>query len=35
MFDTNINYVKNISWILIHMLFKYVLLSIALISNDM
>lgn len=35
MFDTNINYVKNISWILIHMLFTYVVLTIALISNDM
>ena len=34
MFDTNINYVKNISWILIHMLFTYVVLTIALISND-
>jgi hypothetical protein len=34
MFDTNINYVKNISWILIHMLFTYVVLTIALISNN-
>jgi hypothetical protein len=34
MFDTNINYVKNVLWILIHMLFTYVVLTIALISND-
>jgi hypothetical protein len=35
MFYININYVKNISWILIHMLFTYIILTIALISNDM
>jgi hypothetical protein len=38
MFDTNlnyINYIKNILWILIHFLFTYVVLTIALISNDM
>ena len=35
MFDINMNYIKNISWILIHMLFTYVVLTIALISNDM
>ena len=33
MFD-NINYIKNIIWILIHMLFTYVILTIGLISND-
>jgi len=34
MFNNN-NYVKNITWILIHMLFTYFVLSIALITNDM
>lgn len=33
MFD-NINYIKNILWIVIHMLFTYVVLTIALITND-
>ena len=34
MFD-NINYLKNILWILIHFLFTYTVLTISLISNDM
>jgi hypothetical protein len=35
MFDTNLNYIKNILWILIHFLFTYAVLTISLISNDM
>jgi hypothetical protein len=34
MFITNLNYIKNILWILIHCLFTYVVLSLALISNN-
>lgn len=34
MFYTNINYIKNILWILIHLLFTYIVLTIALISNN-
>ena len=30
----NMSYVNNITWILIHMLFTYVVLTIALITND-
>jgi hypothetical protein len=31
----NTNYVKKIIWILIHFLFTYIVLTIALVSNDM
>ena len=31
----NMSYVNNIIWILIHMLFTYVVLTVALITNDM
>ena len=34
MISTNLNYIKNILWILIHCLFTYIVLSLALISND-
>ena len=34
MFNNNIKYIKNIFWILIHFIFTYVVLTIALISND-
>jgi len=34
MFNTNINYIKNLLWVLIHLIFTYLVLSIALISND-
>jgi len=33
--NVNLNYIKNILWILIHFLFTYVVLTVALISNDM
>ena len=33
--EKNIDYVKNILWILIHFLFTYTILTISLISNDM
>jgi hypothetical protein len=32
--NTNINYIKNLLWILIHLIFTYIVLIIALISND-
>ena len=35
MFDTNLIYIKNILWILIHFLFTYTVLTISLISNNM
>lgn len=34
MFNNKINYVKNLLWILIHFLFTYTILIIALITND-
>ena len=34
MFNNNMSYATNITWILIHMLFTYVVLTIALITND-
>ncbi len=36
MFNSNssMNYIKNITWILIHFIFTYTVLTIALISND-
>ena len=35
MFNTNLNYIKNIIWIFIHFIFTYIVLTISLISNDM
>ena len=35
MFNINTGYIKNILWILIHCVFTYIVLTIALISNDM
>lgn len=33
-FNSYMNYIKNIVWILIHFIFTYTILTIALISND-
>lgn len=33
-FNSYMNYIKNIVWILIHFIFTYTVLTIALISND-
>ena len=33
--NTNMNYIKNLVWILIHCIFTYIVLTIALITNDM